>query len=139
MIRLKSLLESVEFTPKGNLRIDNVNDISPDKWEEINHIMVNKDYAMRGGQDCKRAVAEFLSNPNNKEPNTINPEIYGTWVDTIAMVMGVDHKSSEGPKYNCQLVIRSAARAFGITNNIREAGYILPSGRLLSLTGNSNR
>jgi hypothetical protein len=35
--------------------------------------------------------------------------------------------------------LRAALRAFGETNNIREAGYIFPGGKLLSLTGNSNQ
>lgn len=140
MIRLKSLiLETVDFTPRGNLWIDDPNTIGDDKWEKINTLMVNKGYAMRGGEDCKRSVTKFLTNPNNGEANTINPEIYGPWVDTIAMVMRIKSpKPVEGPKYDCKRVVRAAIRAFGITNNIREAGYILPSGKLLSLTNNPN-
>ena len=140
MIHLKSLLrEAVEFTPRGNLWIDDVNSIPADKWEKINRIMVNKGYNMRGGEDCKQSVAKFLANPNNKEPNTINPEIFGPWIETIAMVMGVkQQKAAESPKYNCTNVLRAAIRAFGITNNIESAGYILPGGKLLALTSDGS-
>lgn len=138
MIRLRTLLEAVEFTPRGNLWIDDVDSIPPDKWEKINRIMNNKGYAMRGGEDCKDSISKFLSNPNNKEPNTISADIFGPWVDTIAMVMGVKPpKAPEATKYDCKRVIRAAYRAFGTTSNIHEAGYILPSGKLLSLTSNA--
>jgi len=139
MIRLTSLLESVEILPSGNLHIPNVEEITPSQWERINRIMVNKGYNMQGGEDCKRAVIKFLGNENNGEPNTINPEIYGPWVDTIAMVLHAKgEKPKAGPAYNCKNVLRAALRAFGETQNIREAGYILPGGKLLSLTGNFN-
>lgn len=135
MIRLRTLLEAVEFTPRGNLWIDDVDSIPPDKWEKINRIMNNKGYAMRGGEDCKNSISKFLSNPNNKEPNTISADIFGPWVDTIAMVMGVKApKPAESPKYDCKRVLKAAYRAFGTTNNIGAAGYILPSGKLLALT-----
>lgn len=135
MILLRTLLENVEFTPRGNLWIGDPNDIPTDKWEKINRIMVNKGYNMRGGEDCKQSVAKFLANPNNKEPNTVNSEVFGDWVATIAMVMGVKPpKAPEAAKYDCKRVIRAAYRAFGTTNNIESAGYILPSGTLLALT-----
>jgi hypothetical protein len=141
MIRLKSLIsEAVEFTKRGNLWIDDPNNIPSSKWEQINRIMVNKGYAMRGGDDCKRAVTKFLDNPNNGEPQTINPEIYRPWVDTIATVMHINPvKPATGPSYNCRNVLRAALRAFGETQNIREAGYILPGGKLLSLASAFNR
>ena len=138
---LQALLrEAIEFTKQGNLWIDDVNSIPDDKWEKINRIMINKGYNMRGGDDCKQSVTKFLSNSNNQEPDTINAKVFGPWVDTIAMVMGVKpHKpSSKGPEYDCKRVIRAAYRAFGITDNIREAGYILPNGKLLALTSNFN-
>jgi hypothetical protein len=48
-------------------------------------------------------------------------------------------KPEAGPSYNCRNVLRAAIRAFGETSNIREAGYIFPGGKLLSLTGNVNQ
>jgi hypothetical protein len=140
MIKLTTLLrETVEFTKNGNLWIDDIRNIPDSKWVQINRIMNNKGYDMRGADDCKRAVLKFLANPNNGEENTINPEIYGAWVDTIASVMNVKPLvAPKGTEYDCKRVIRAAIRAFGKTNNIREAGYILPSGTLLSLTNNPN-
>lgn len=136
MIKLSSLLrEAIEFTPRGNLWIDNPDSIPPDKWERINRIMNNKGYMMRGGDDCKRAVTKFLDHAS--EPQTISAEYLGAWVDTIAMVMGVKPpRPADGPKYDCKKVLLSAMRTYGTTNNIMEAGYILPSGKLLRLTGN---
>lgn len=136
MILLKEILE---LTPEGNLKITDLDDISPGEWGQINHIMVQKGYNMRGGDDCKRAVEKFLANPNNSTPGAINRDIYEAWVDTIAMVMHLKHgKSTGGTSYDPKKVIRSAVREFGLTNNIREAGYILPNGGLLSLSGNPN-
>lgn len=139
MIRLASLLENVELLPNGNLWIPSIEEITPAQWEHINRLMVNKGFAMRGGDDCKQAVVKFLQNPNNEKADVINRGIYGDWVDTITMVLHLKGATqAESPKYDYRRVVRAAARAFGITNNIREAGYILPSGRLLSLTGNRN-
>ena len=76
MIHLKSLLEIVELTPEGNLRITDINDITPQQWERINHIMVQKGYGMRGPEDCRRAVVKFLENPNNSAPDVIDQDIY---------------------------------------------------------------
>ena len=139
MIRLTSLLENIELLPDGNLWIPNIEEITPAQWEHVDRIMVNKGFAMRGGEDCKRAIGKFLQNPNNKKADVIRRDIYKDWVDTIAMVLHLKGATqAESPKYDCQRVVRAAARAFGITSNIREAGYILPSGRLLRLTGNFN-
>jgi hypothetical protein len=140
MIRLTSLLEAVELLPNGSLWIPNVEEITPSQWERINRIMVNKGYAMRGGEDCKQMVQKYLQNPNNEKENVIRKDVYGMWVDTIAMVLHLNPvKPTEGPSYNCRNVLRAALRAFGETQNIREAGYIFPGGKLLSLTGNFNQ
>ena len=61
MIKLVSLLERVEITPEGNLRIPSVDDISLSQWARINRIMVQKGYDMRGAEDCKQSVTKFLT------------------------------------------------------------------------------
>ena len=95
---------------------------------------------MRGGEDCKQTIRKFLQSPNNENHEIVRRKPFGDWVDTIAMVLHLqDVKSSEGPSYNCRNVLRAALRLFGETDNIREAGYIFPGGKLLSLTGNPNQ
>jgi hypothetical protein len=140
MIRLTSLLESVELLSNGNLRIPNVEEITPAQWERINRFMVNKGYNMRGGDDCKQSVIKFLQSPSNEAHDVIRVKPFKDWVDTIAMVLHLnDVKPAGGPIYNPRNVLRAALRAFGETDNIREAGYIFPGGKLLSLTGNPNQ
>lgn len=140
MIRLTSLLEVIDLLPNGNLRIPNVEEITPAQWERINRIMVNKGYNMRGGEDCKQTITKFLQSPSNESPGEVRHKPFKDWVDTIAMVLHLnDAKPAKGPSYNCRNVLRAALRAFGETDNIREAGYIFPGGKLLSLTGNRNQ
>ena len=74
MIRLQTLIERVELTPEGNLKISDINDITQSQWEKINRIMVQKGYNMRGPDDCKRAILKFLENPNNETPDVIPQE-----------------------------------------------------------------
>lgn len=139
MIRLTSLLEVIDLLPNGNLRIPNVEEITPAQWERINRIMVNKGYNMRGGEDCKQTITKFLQSPSNESPGEVRHKPFKDWVDTISTVLHLNPlKSKEGPSYNCRNVLRAALRAFGETQNIREAGYIFPGGKLLSLTGNFN-
>jgi hypothetical protein len=140
MIRLTSLLENVELLPNGNLRIPNVEEITPAQWERINRFMVNKGYNMRGGDDCKQTITKFLQSPGNESPGEVRYKPFKDWVDTIAMVLHLNDVKPVGePTYNPRNVLRAALRAFGETDNIREAGYIFPGGKLLSLTGNPNQ
>jgi len=139
MIRLKLLMEEVGLLPTGNLRITDINDISQSQWERINRIMIQKGYNMRGPDDCKRAILKFLENPNNESPDIINRNIYDAWVETISMVLHLKSASkSKGTTYDCQRVIKSAIRQFGLTHDLNNAGYILPNGGLLNLSGNGH-
>lgn len=135
MIKLVSLLERVEITPEGNLRIPSVDDISLSQWARINRIMVQKGYDMRGAEDCKQSVTKFLTNPHNSAPDVIDRKIYKDWVETIATVMHLKDKSNvvKGD-YDCKQVLRAAMRHFGAAYNILNAGYILPNGFLINLS-----
>lgn len=135
MIRLKEILE---LTPEGNLRITDLDDIAPAQWERINRIMVQKGYNMRGPEDCKRAIAKFLTNSNNDAPDVINKDIYDAWVETISMVMHLKGQAAAAKgDYDCRRVLRAAIRHFGHARDLFTAGYILPNGDLLHMSGGS--
>jgi len=98
--------------------------------------MVQKGYDMRGGEDCKQSVVKFMANPHNEVPGVINHNIYDEWIKTIVDVLRLKlpDKSTE-KSYDPKRVIRSAIRQFGLTHDLNSAGFILPNGGLLNLSG----
>jgi len=142
MIKLKSLLTEVEVLDDGSLKISNIDDISTQQWEKISQFMRQRNYDSRGAADAKRAVTKFLKNPNNQAPDVINYDIHPVWVDIIKIVLNLkdtNPKKAEKLSYSPAKIIRDAKRYFGITNDLNQAGYILPDGSLLDFSGGGGR
>lgn len=131
-IKLRQLLENdVELTPDGELRINSIDSISPEQWAQISRIMVQKGYDSRGAEDAKRAVEKFIERAG--EPIVKHPH----WAETIAHVLGLARmksKKKELPSDVQKKVMSAAIRKFGITTNIKLAGWILPNGKFLNFS-----
>ena len=141
MIKFKQiLLESVELLDDGNLKISSINDFSTNQLEKISKIMVQKGYDIRGADDVRKILSRFMKNPNNPTSDVLSKDIYGAWIDTIATVLGLQKDlPARKISYSPSQIIRKAKQIFGVTTNIERAGYILPDGSLLDLSGQGLR
>jgi hypothetical protein len=110
--------------------------ITQEQWGKINRLMVQKGYDMRGAADTQRAVYGFLQ----KFERNVIPPVLQPWIDTIALVLDVK-APSQSPDVKtagatpASKVFRRAVKEWGITHDPGLAGYILPSGVMLDLSG----
>jgi hypothetical protein len=126
---------------KDVLHIPHLAAITPDQWEKISGIMRGKGYDSRGAADASRAVQSMLRRAGESgEARVLKHE---DWVDTIAKVIGLKASSQElkaGDRAaTARKVFARAVKSWGLTNNPDVAGYILPNGSMLDLSGGSGR
>jgi len=105
-------------------------DLVPDSvWNKFSKAMNTFDYDFRGGEDAKELLKRWNKTPDG---DTILSEDHAKAFLSAVGKKDI-HKPSRG--VSSQKVIRDAMKRFGITNNIYHAGYMLPDGRLLNLSG----
>lgn len=120
------------------LSIPHMGMISNDQWERISGIMRGKGYDSRGAADASRAVQSMLSR-RKAGGGAANMLLHDDWVETIARVIGLkgnEAKVRQDPN-RARKVFARAVRAWGLTSNPGLAGYILPSGNMLDMSGRS--
>ena len=109
--------------------------ITSDQWNKISQLMKQKGYDIRDGADAQRFVYGYMQKFNNKVPPVLQD-----WIDTIALVLDVkapsqspDVKTAGATPAN--KVFRRAVKEWGTTHDPALAGYILPSGAMLDMSG----
>lgn len=118
------------------LQITEPEKITQEEWSIISRLMSQKGYDSRGAADAQRAVYGFLQRNNSN----VVPPIFQDWIDTIAIVLNLK-APSQSPKVKtvgatpASKVFRRAIKEWGTTDNPGLAGYILPSGAMLDLSG----
>lgn len=132
MIKLQSFLEEAiaELTPDGQLKINSVDDITHEQWSHISRLMVQKGYDSRGAEDAKRAVTRFIEKGDGKVKH---PD----WIEVISHVLGLAKMKPKSAPISLDVqkkIMADAIRNFGVTTNIRLAGWILPNGKLLNFS-----
>lgn len=100
--------------------------VTPSQWKAMNDRMVGLGYDFRGAEDTKQ-IFERL----NKSPG-------GLQEDHSKVFESVVNSKEYATKYSPQKTRGTFQRAinyFGLTSNPREAGYVLPNGAMLDLSG----
>lgn len=109
--------------------------ITTEQWDKISRMMKQKGYDIRGGADAQRFVYGYMQKFQNKVPPVLQD-----WIDTIALVLDVK-APSQSPDVKAagatpaSKVFRRAIKEWGTTHDPALAGYILPSGALLDMSG----
>ena len=122
------------------LYIPHLASITPEQWEKISGIMRGMGYDSRGGVDASRAVQDMLRRAANagREDRTLK---HDDWVDTIAKVVGLkassQKHSTKDRAATARKVFARAVKEWGLTEDPGLAGYILPNGTMLDLSGGS--
>jgi len=96
--------------------------ITPEQWQEINDRMVAIGYDWRGWEDAKRVYYKL---PNMSEDQK----------KVIDAVLGKKEYIRQNDPKETKKIFDKAIRNLGRTYNLKEAGYILPNGALLDLSG----
>jgi len=125
--KIAQIVEVVEVVEE-DVSIDrpSLENITPEQWQEINDRMSSKGYDFRGWEDTK-AIYERLNKTTGGLPED-HREVFD------AILEGKEYIKKEDPK-KTKNIFNKAVRLFGLTNNLNEAGYILPNGRLLDFSG----
>jgi hypothetical protein len=110
--------------------------ITQEQWAKISRLMQQKGYDMRGAADTQRAVYGFLQ----RFGKNVVPPVLKDWIDTLSLVLGVKAPSQPPAAKTAgatpaSKVFRRATREWGVTADPASAGYILPSGAMLDLSG----
>lgn len=110
-------------TPEGGLVITDFDAIP---WGKVNQYMKSKGYDIRGADDARRMF---------EKANKWQGGIDGTHADAIRSVIRARQKSAETRSNEANKIITAAVREFGTTTDPKEAGYLLPDGRMLDFSG----
>ena len=105
----------------GNVDMESV---TREQWDEISRRLCANGYDIRGADDVKRI---YVKNFNGK-PKGLHKSIFD------AVVHGKEYLKEHKPEVVNKAFSR-AIKYFGVTHDMREAGYILPDGTLLDLSG----
>lgn len=103
-------------------KLDSVTDA---QWQEINDRMVSMGYDFQGIDDVKRIFNKLF---DKMETFPDHKKVFD------AVVSGKEYISKPDPKQS-RNVFNRAVRYFGLTTDLKEAGYILPNGTMLDLSG----
>lgn len=110
-------------TSEGGLVITDFDAIP---WGRVNLYMKGKGYDVRGADDARRIF---------EKANKWEGGMDGNHAAAIRSVIGARQKSAETRNNESNKIITAAVREFGITTDPKEAGYLLPDGRMLDFSG----
>lgn len=105
-----------------------LDELTRDDWININDIMVETGYDWRGADDAKEIFYRIVS-----RSGALDESIFPDHVNVIQSILGETGTIEE--EFNSKDVMEMAKDYFGITDDIFEAGYILPEGSLLDFSG----
>ena len=127
-MRWYRIAQPVQVLPDGNLQID-VATVPASAWQAVNDYMVEHGYDWHGAEDAK-AVFERLA---KRMGNIFNKALFPDHV--AALLQAVGSKPKPKPEKIPSSFFTKVVRHFGYTNDLSEAGYILPNGGLLDFSG----
>ena len=96
-------------------------------WGAFSKAMNDLDYGFRGGADAKQLLSKWHT---DDEGNVV---LSGDHAQGFLAALGKKDLFKPTNKRTSDAVIRAAVKHFGITENLDQAGYILPDGRLLNM------
>ena len=99
-----------------------------DKWQEINDRMCAMGYDFQGAEDTKTIFKRLMSKRGTLDAFEDHKKVFD------AVVAGKEYIKKQNPK-KIQNVFEKAIKYLGLTNNLKEAGYILPDGKYIDLSG----
>lgn len=124
-----SLLESEE-----GIEIPDPDSISPEAWELISRKMKAKGYDIRGGEDAKELIKRQIG---RRGRNLIRHDDWEQVFNQVLKLGRPEVQQKATAKENPRKVFRRAIKSWGLTYNTDMAGFILPNGGLLDLSGGS--
>jgi hypothetical protein len=109
---------------RDGLWIDDLDSITQDEYGRISAYMTKLGYDSRGADDAKRAIGEHHARGVPLQPD---------WVKAVAFALGLD-RQKPGRKPSYRSYFQKAVKHFGVTEDPRECGYLLPDGTMLDLS-----
>lgn len=120
----------VQQLPDGNVQVD-VEAIPMSAWRAVDDYMVEHGYDWHGPDDAKRALQRMLSRNNG----VLNPKFFPDHVDALIQALGLGRPAAkQKPRKMSPGLFNKVVQTFGLTNDLHEAGYILPDGSLLDMS-----
>jgi len=108
---------------------DVLDGLSHEDWIIINDIMVEMGYDWKGAEDAKEIFYRIVNRSGD-----IEEDIFPDHAQVIQSILG-ETTTIDDEEFNSADIIGMAKDYFGTTDDIFEAGYILPDGSLLDLSG----
>ena len=122
-----------------SIEFEDIFDVSNNQWQEISDRMVELGYDFRGGKDTKEIFEKIL-----ERSGEIKESIYQDHYNVFKDVVGFSLEGEElASRTHLDRAINGFSDAygdyyvFGITDDFREAGYMIPDGRMLDFSGKS--
>jgi len=101
--------------------------IPMDAWQKISDFMISRGYDWRGAQDAKEIFERLTGRGTPME---------GDHAQAVAFSLGLANPSRPKKPNNLHpRTLDKIIRHFGLTDDLLEAGYILPNGGLLDFSG----
>ena len=122
--------QAITLDPSGNLEIKDLDSLPISIWEKINNYMSERGYDWRGPEDAKAIFKRLLQ----RMGNTWNKSAFPDHINAIVQALGLSAKPKKKTSISPGLM-NKLVETFGLTNNLKEAGYILPDGSLLDFSG----
>ena len=122
-MKIYKIAQNIEEAKRHNLST-----ITPEQWRKINNRMVDLGYDFRGGEDTKKIYERLNNTPG------------GLLEDHTKVLNAIFYNKEYIKKYSPQKTMgtfQKAIKYFGLTNNLKEAGYILPNGQMLNFSGST--
>lgn len=120
----KSTDNRIEIVDEEHVKIKDLNSITEQEYQKINDFLIRRGYDVRGMEDIKLLLEKSNNAARTKE-----------WSDAILYGLGINKNLEEKSKLNSKNIINKIIKMFGTTWNYKQAGFILPDGSLVDLSG----
>ncbi len=127
-------MEAARLNPDGSVAVLNVDAIPASAWQQIYQTMSGKGYDWPDANFARDATKRSLARGWGIESNPFTED----HAQAIAMALGL-MKAAPRPKQKnvSPRNLQKAVQQFGLTDDFRLAGYILPDGSMLDFSGGS--
>lgn len=112
--------------PDGNIQVDDIEEIPDKKLNQAIRALNKKGFGFRSTDE----LLSFIQKVSDKNDGIIDKERWEDHVEVLSKVFG-----EKKPRTPQQEMFYLAARYFGLTNDLKFAGYIMPSGKMLDFSG----
>jgi hypothetical protein len=124
-------MDPVRLNPNGTVEILDLDAVPFSAWQKFSDYMTEHGYDWRGGEDAK----ELMRQRGTRGQIVLE----GDHAKGMQYALGIGPAQQKPkPKKLSPRTLQKVVNHFGLTNDLREAGFILPNGSLLDLSGKND-